>query len=86
MTWFMNLHTLPPGKHMYTAWVTYDPVGAIEAADEIDFIASSRWDTDSLMRECAETREYRELYPDARIVAIADQSIGEKVYAEIGVT
>lgn len=85
MTWFMNLHTLPAGQHMYTAWVTDEPKGDVQAADEIDFVSSARWDADSLIRAAMDTREFKELYEGQRIVAIADQSIGEKVWAEVGV-
>lgn len=41
---FVNLHTLPTGKSMYTAYVTTDPEGTPRdemGADEVDIIAPS---------------------------------------------
>lgn len=84
MTMFMNLHTLPRGQHMYTAWITYDPIGEVRGADEIDFVASSQADVATLMAVVSGTEDYKTGYPDARIVAIADQSTGDKVYVEGG--
>lgn len=85
MSWFMNLHTLPAGKHMYTAWVSSDPVGKVESADEIDFVddASAPWPTLKLNAEQVE--DFKVDYPGCRIVAIADQSTGEKLWAEEGI-
>jgi hypothetical protein len=82
---FVNLHTLPAGQHMYTAWVTYDPYGEVKDADEIDFIADARASVVILQGECASTRDYKVLYPDARIIGIVDQSTGEKLWAEEGI-
>jgi hypothetical protein len=84
VSFFVNLHTLPAGQHMYTAWVTYDEPGKVEDADEIDVVLPAGAAIGSLQKAIMDTREFRELYPGARIVGIVDQSAGEKVWAEEG--
>lgn len=85
MTFFVNLHTLPVGKHMYTAWVSNDPVGEVHDADEIDFVDDAHADRMQLKRVAEETEDFRVGYPGYRVVAIADQSTGEKLWAEEGI-
>jgi hypothetical protein len=92
----MNLHALPAGTHMYTAYVTTDPEGTPRdemGADEIDITApaGSSWGVvvnDGLIHDTivddAETRANQyipEAYgPDCRIVGVVDQSAGVVIY------
>lgn len=75
---FMNLHTLPTGKHMFTVAVTTDPLDTPRIHrwyDEVDVVAPQG---SSSLEVIAAAKEQGLLadYPDARIVGVVDQSDG----------
>lgn len=80
MTMFVNLHSLPAGQHMYTAFLAHQDPGTDEwePGDEIDFVASSRLNGAELAVAVLDTDDW-ELYDAAetRVAGIADQSTGE---------
>lgn len=81
---FTNLHTLPRGQHMYTAWVSGEPLGQVTSADEIDFVDSARKSPAELLGVVKNSPEFKESYSHCRVVALADQSTGEKLWSEKG--
>ena len=75
---FMNLHTLPTGKHMFTLGVTTDPLDTPRIHrwyDEIDVVAP-RNSTSTEVIAAAREQGLLEGYEDARIVGVVDQSDG----------
>ena len=74
----MNLHTLPPWKSLYTLYVTYDEVSMDANYEEVD-IVTKRIATPQEVVEAA-----REIlnsdYPDAKVVAVIDQSQAYVMY------
>lgn len=75
---WMNLHTLPTGKSMYTVAVTLDPVDCdpqYASYDEVDVVASSRATVAEVIE--AARAECVDMYgPDHRIVGVSNQSDG----------
>lgn len=60
---FMNLHTLPPGKSMYTVYVTTDPEGtdrSAMSADEVDVVAACSASWGDVCNNGQELRDFHE--------------------------
>lgn len=79
---YVNLHTLPNGQHMYTAYLGERQAdGSVEAGDELDFVASARLSIEDLEHALKADETYMNLYAVAKpvIVGIVDQSDGEIV-------
>lgn len=74
---FMNLHTLPAGKSMYTIAVTVQPAGTPKddiEYDEIDVVAGSRASLKEVIS--AASAEIEDYGPHARVIGVVDQSAG----------
>lgn len=71
---FVNLHTLPPGRSLYTVAVTDEPTGTPAADltyDEVDVVAPARASVASVLA-AADLGGYE----DCRVVGVVDQSSG----------
>ena len=64
---FVNLHTLPAGRHMYTAFV-----GTPENHDEVDFEGPANATAHQLARLATEAAAQD--YPGQTVIAVANQS------------
>lgn len=79
---FVNLHTLPAGQHMYTLFLTTDPEGTPGddlIVEEVDFVAPSNWSLAGVARKARKDGALDDYAPDARVVAVVDQSTGDVV-------
>jgi fructoselysine-6-P-deglycase FrlB-like protein len=66
---FMNLHTLPPGQHLYTVAVTDDP--AALSYDEVDVVARAGATSDQVLAAADLAA-----YSGCRVVGVINQSDG----------
>jgi hypothetical protein len=74
---FMNLHSLPAGKHMYTAYVG-DP---FEGCDEYDIVAPATATAKQVIALLRADEGFVDLYgADATVAGIVDQSVGAVVW------
>lgn len=81
---FINLHTLPAGTHLYTVFITTDPPGAVQSYEEMDFQLPDWYDADQVKLH-AQPEIDREMLPGTRIIGVADQSRGNGfMWAEEG--
>ena len=74
---FVNLDQLPPGKHMFTVYVTDQPVGTPQDDlfyDEVDAVADHGANVYTIVGSMR--REDLEAYDGQRVIGIADQSGG----------
>lgn len=90
MTFFVNLHTLPAGQHMYTIFVADKQERAELPEDfsyeEVDVVASANASRKQVLDAAAS--ELDSLYDmDAmEVIAISDQSTGEFIWKQRGVS
>lgn len=70
---FMNLHTLPPGVHLYTAFV-----GDMESHEEVDLEARSNL-TPAELVPVIEAELSSQGYDPAELLAFADQCTSEGI-------
>ncbi len=82
MTWFVNLHELPVGQHMYTVFVSDAEPGPEAWYEEIDVVASSSATREQI--EAAAAEELSGYAPQTRVVGISDQSDGYWVWRAEG--
>lgn len=78
---FVNLHTLPRGKHMFTFAVApagLTPRQADFYYDEVDLVADSNLTLDQLIRVGLES--IPEDYPGGAIYGVIDQSTGDVLF------
>lgn len=75
---FMNLTSLPAGKHMYTAYVG-DP---LEGCDEYDIVAPATATAQAVIALLRGDEGFLSLYgADATVAGIVDQSVGEVLWS-----